>query len=109
MKNKVHTIILDSSSDTSPSAPILSTNTESQTTTTTQTRNVTSVTPSKRPRSQITDTSFLTSSPTTNRPLKTEISITPRSQPSPTNTPSVHTPKPRICRTIRKLQTTYSY
>ena len=40
MKNKVHTIILDSSSDTSPSAPNLSTNTESQITTTTQTHNV---------------------------------------------------------------------
>ena len=50
------------SSDKSPSAPILSTNTESQVTTTSQTRNVTPVTPSERRRSQITDTSSVSSS-----------------------------------------------
>ena len=61
-------MILDSSSDTSPSAPSLSTNTESQNTTTTQPCNVTPVTPSKRPRSHITDTSSMPASTTTSRP-----------------------------------------
>ena len=42
---QVYTIILDSSSDTAPSAPSLSTtNTESQVTSTSQTRNATPVT-----------------------------------------------------------------
>ena len=66
---QVNTIILDSSSDTSPSATSLSTSTESQITNTTkepiminkktyhkktytQTRNVTPVTPSKIPKEQ---------------------------------------------------------
>ena len=91
---KVHTVILDSSFDTSPSAPSISNNTESQTTTSNQTRNVAHVNPSKRTRSQITDTSSISSSSTTSRPPITEIPITPRSQPSPVNTPLVHTPNP---------------
>ena len=66
-KNKVHTIFLKNASDTSPSAPSLPSNIESQSTTT-QARNVT---PSKRPRSQTTDTSSITSSTTTSRPPKT--------------------------------------
>ena len=81
-------------SDKSPSAPSLSTNIESQNTTTTQPRNVTPVTPSKRPRSQITDTSSITSSTTTSRSPRTEIHITPRSQPSPTTTLLVHISNP---------------
>ena len=36
----------------------------------------------------------MTSSTTTSRPPITEIHITPRSQPSPTNTPLVHIPNP---------------
>ena len=91
---KVHTVILDSSFDTSPSAPSLSTNTESQTTTTTQTRHVNPVTPSKRRRSQSTDSSSISSSTTLSRPPITEIPITRRSQPSPVNTPLVHIPNP---------------
>ena len=93
-KIKVHTIILDTSSDTSPSAPSLSSSTESRITTTTQTRNVTPVTPSKRTRSQIKNTSSLSSSSTTSRPPITEIHITTRSQPSPFNTPLVHISNP---------------
>ena len=92
---KVHTITLDSSSNTTPSAPSPSPSTESQTTTTTtQTRKVTAVTPSKRTRSQITDTSFISSSSITSRPPITEIPITPRSQTSPIKTPLVHIPNP---------------
>ena len=87
---KVDTIILNSSSDTSPSVPSLSTSTYSQITTTTQTRNVTPVTPSKNTRSQITDTSSISSSSITSRSPITEIPFTPRSQPSPINTPLVH-------------------
>ena len=59
-------MILDYSSDTSASAPSLPSNTESQTINTPQTRNVTPVTSSKTPRSQITVTSSITSSPHTN-------------------------------------------
>ena len=91
-KKTGHTITLDSSSVTSPSDQRLSTCTESQTTTTTQTRNVTPVTPFKRPRSQITDTSAISSSTNTSRPPITEIRFTPRSQTSAINTPSVHIP-----------------
>ena len=87
---QVYTVILDSSSDTSPSAPGLSFNTESHITTTSQTRNVNPVTPSKRTRSLITDTS----SSITSRPPITEIPITSRSQTSPNNTPLVHIPNP---------------
>ena len=54
---QVYTIIPDSSPDTSPSASSLSSNTESQVTSTSQTRNVTPVTPSKGTRSLITVTS----------------------------------------------------
>ena len=85
---------MDSSSDTFPSAPSLSTSTESQITTTTQTRNLTSVTPSKRTRSQITDKSSKSSSSITSRPPITKIPFTSRSQTSPTNTPLVHMPNP---------------
>ena len=85
---------MDSSSDTSPSAPSLSTSTESQTTNTTQTRNVTPIPPSKRTSSQITDTSSISSSSITSRPPITETPITPRSQTSPINTPLVHIPNP---------------
>ena len=87
---KVDTIILNSSSDTSPSAPSLSTSTDSQITTTTQTRNVSLVTPSKNTRSQITDTSSISSSSITSRSPIIEIPFNPRSQPSPFNTPLVH-------------------
>ena len=92
---KAHTVVLDSSSDTSPYITSLPLNTESQITTTTQTRNVTPVTPSKRTRLQITDTSFISSSSFTSRPPITEIFITPRSQTSPIITPSVHIPNPK--------------
>ena len=51
---------MDSSSDTSPFAPSIPSNNESQNTTTTQTRNVTPVTPSKTPRSQIPNTTSIT-------------------------------------------------
>ena len=75
---KIHTIILDASSDTSPSAPSPSPSIESQTTTTTQSRNVTPITPSKRTRSQIADTSSLSSSSITRGPPSTEIPNTPQ-------------------------------
>ena len=90
----VYTIILDSSSDTSPSAPSLSTNTESQVNTTSQNCNVTPVTPSKRTRSLITDTSSVSSLSITSRLPITEFPITSRSQTSPSNTPLVHIPNP---------------
>ena len=91
---QVYTIILDSSSDTSPSAPSLSSNTESQITTTSQTRNVTPVKPSKRTRSLITDTSSISSSSITSRPPINENPITSSSQTSPTETPLVQIPNP---------------
>ena len=91
---QVYTIILDSSADTSPSAPSLSTNNESRITTLSQTHNVTPVTPSKRTRSLITDTSSVTSSSITSRPPITETPISSRSQTSPSNTPLVHIPNP---------------
>ena len=87
-------MILDSSSDSSPSASSLSFNPESQTTTTSQTRNVTPVTPSKRTRSLVTDTSSVSSSSFTSRPRVSEIPITSRSQTSPNNTPLVHISNP---------------
>ena len=55
---------------------------------------MTPVTPCKRQRSQNTNTTSITSSNITNRPLITEIPITPRFQPSPSNTPLVHIPHP---------------
>ena len=89
---------LDSSSDSFSSAPSLPSNFESHTATTTQTRIVTPLTPSKRPRSQITDTSSLTSTSLshTKLPPISEIPIAHRSQsqPSPTHTPIVHIPNP---------------
>ena len=42
----------------------------------------------------MTDTSSISSSSITSRPPITEIPITPRSQPSPINTPLVHIPNP---------------
>ena len=88
------TIILDSSSYTSPSARGLSSDIESQPNNSPQIRNVTPVTPSKKPRSQITDTSSTTSTSYTSRLPITEIPITSRSQSqqSLTHTPLVHIP-----------------
>ena len=83
--------ILDSSSDISPSAPSSISSTDSSTTNTSQTHNVTHVTPSKRPRSYVSETS---SSSILNRPPISEIPITTRTQPTPTNTPLVHIPHP---------------
>ena len=91
---QVYTIILDSSSDTSPSAPSQPSDTDSQITTTSQTRNVNPVTPSKRTRSLITDTSSVSSSSFTSRPPITEIPITTPTQPSPINNLLVHIPNP---------------
>ena len=81
-------------SDTSSSAPSLSSNTECQNTTTTQTRNVAPLTPSKTSRSQITDISSISSSFITIRPPISDIPITPRSLTLPINTPLVHIPNP---------------
>ena len=91
-----YTIILDSSSDTSPSAPGLSYDIESQPKNPPQFRNALLVTHYKRPRSQSTDTSSATSTSYTSKPLITEIPITSRfqSQPSLTHTPLVHIPNP---------------
>ena len=83
--------ILDSSSDISPSAPSTTSSTESSTNNTSHNRNVTSVTPSKRPRSYVSETS---SSSILHRPPITEIPITTRTQPSPISTPLVHIPDP---------------
>ena len=83
--------ILDSSSDKSQSAPSINYSPEPSTTNTTHTRNVTPVTPSKRPRSYVSETS---SSPILHRPPITEIPLTTRTQPSPIETPLVHIPHP---------------
>ena len=84
--------ILDSSSDISPSAPSSFSSTESSTVNTSQTRNVTPpVTPSKRPRSYVSETS---SSSILHRPPISEILITTRTQPSLINTPLVHITNP---------------
>ena len=83
--------ILDFSSDISPSAPSSISSSESLTTNIYQTRNVTPVTPSKRPRSYVSETS---SSSILHRPPIPEIPITTRTQPSPINTPLVHLPNP---------------
>ena len=83
--------ILDSSSDISPAAPSSISSTDSSTTNTSQTHNVTPVTPSKRPRLYVSETS---SSSILNRPPISEIPITTRTQPTPTNTPLVHIPHP---------------
>ena len=53
--------------------------------------NVTPVTPSKRPRSYSSETSFLS---ILHKPPITEIPITTRTQPFPINTPLVHIPNP---------------
>ena len=82
-----------------PSAPSLHCNSESQTIDSTHTRDVTPGTPSKRPRSQITDTSSLSSTSISHAsgPTISEIPITPRSQsqPSPTHIPLVHEQNPQ--------------
>ena len=83
--------ILDSYSATSPSAPRTNSSPESSTSNTTHTRNVTPVTPSKRPRSYVSETS---SSSVLHRPPITEIPLRTRTQPSPINTPLVHIPHP---------------
>ena len=83
--------ILDSSSDISSSAQRSISSTESSTTNTSQTRNVTPATPSKRPRSYVSETS---SSPILHRPPIFEIPITTRTQPSPIDTLLVHIPNP---------------
>ena len=85
------TRILDSSSDISSSAPSTTSSTESSTNNTSQTRNVTPVTPSKRPRSYVSE---ISSSSILHIPPITEIPITTRTQPSPINTPLVHIPNP---------------
>ena len=82
---------MDSFSDTTSSAPSINSNNGSPTTTTTHTRNVIPVTPSKRPKSYVSETS---SSSILHRPPITEIPITTRTQPSPINTPLVHIPNP---------------
>ena len=81
--------ILDSSSEISPSAPSTTSSTESPTNNTSQNRKVTPATPSKRPRSYVSETS---SSSILHRPTITGISITTRTQPSPINTSLVHLP-----------------
>ena len=83
--------ILDSSSDISSSARSSISSTDSSTTNTSQTHNVTPVTPTKRPRSYVSEPS---SSSILNRPPISEIPITTRTQPTPTNTPLVHIPHP---------------
>ena len=83
--------ILDSSSDTFPSAPSINSNDESPTTNITHTRNVTPVTPSKRPRSYISETR---SSSILHRPPITEVPITTRTQPSSIDFPLVDIPNP---------------
>ena len=83
--------ILDFSSDISPSAPNSISSTDSSTNNTSQTHNETPVTPSKRPRSYVSETS---SSSILHRPPISEIPITTRTQPSPINTPLVHIPNP---------------
>ena len=82
---------MDFSSDTSPSAASIHSNNEPQTPNNTHTRNITPVTPSKRPRSYISETS---SSSILHRLPITEIPITSRTQSSPINTPIVHIPNP---------------
>ena len=58
---------------------------------TTNSGNVTPTTPSKRPRSYVSETS---SSSLLHRPPITEIPITTRTQQTPINTPIVHIPNP---------------
>ena len=86
-----HLKILDFSSDRSLSAPSINSSPESLTSNTTHTRNVTPVTPSKRPRSYVSETS---SSSILHRPPITEIPLITRTQPSPINTPLVYIPHP---------------
>ena len=88
-----YTIISDPTSGTSPLVPNIPIS-ESSVSTTSHSSNLTPVTPSKRQRSQLTNTSTITYSSITNRPPKTEIPIITRSQTSPVNTPLVHIPNP---------------
>ena len=88
---------LDSSSETSPSAPSISSPCESSVSNTTTNSNVTPVTPSKKPRSHIittspTPSSHITSTPISRPPLP-EIPYTPRSRSQPSiHTPIIHIP-----------------
>ena len=88
---------LDSSSETSPSAPNIPSPSESSVSNTTTNSNVTPITPSKRPRSHIITTSPTPSSHThsthISRPPIAEIPYTPRprSQPSFVHIPHPHT------------------
>ena len=83
--------ILDSPSDISPSAPSILSTPESSISNTTNSRNVTPTTPSKRPRSYVFETS---SSSILHRPPINEIPITTCTQQTPINTPIVHIPNP---------------
>ena len=77
--------------------PSFHSNFEYQISTTTHTRNVTPVFPSKRPRSQITDTSSISSTSTshTSKPPMSEIYVTrSQSHKSTTHTPLIPIPIP---------------
>ena len=82
---------MDFSSDIPPSAPSIASTPESSISNTTNSRNVTHTTISKRPRSYVSETS---SSSILHRPAITEIPITTRTQQTPINTPIVHIPNP---------------
>ena len=82
---------MDSSSDISPSAPRNPSTPESSLSNTTISRNVTPTTPSKRPRSYVSETSY---SSILQKPPITEIPFTTRAQQTPTNTPIGHIPNP---------------
>ena len=90
---------LDSSPETSPSAPSISSPSESSVPNTTSTSNVTPVTPSKRPRPHIitispTPSSHITSTHISRPPIP-EIPYTPRSRSQPSiHTPISHIPHP---------------
>ena len=82
---------MDSSSDISPSAPSIPSTPESSVSNTTISSNVTPTTPSKGPRSYVSET---TSSSLLHIPHITEIPINTRTQQTPINTPIVHIPNP---------------
>ena len=75
----------------SPSAPSIRSPPESSVSSTTNFSNVTPTTPSKRPRSYISET---TSSSLLHRPPITEIPINTRPQQTPINTSIIHLPNP---------------
>ena len=70
-------------------APIIPSTPESSVSNTTNSSNVTPTTPSKRPRSYVSET---TSSSLLHRPPITEIPINTRTQQTPNNTPIIHIP-----------------